>query len=213
MSATVRTPNIRKGSLRVAGSLRGRPDHRLEPRRFRVTRQPHHREATSRLVVNAGIGPGCDGPPKAALRRRFRARRRALSATLHARHAEALARALLPRLSAADVVAIYLRQDGEIDPAPLRRMGLDRGVAFALPVLAEDGLRFARYRAGRASAPRPHGLLEPANPVAARPTLVLAPVVAFDQRGYRLGMGGGHYDRYFADSATSHGSTGKHAAS
>lgn len=150
------------------------------------------------MVVNAGIGPGCDGPPKAALRRRFRARRRALSATLHARHAEALARALLPRLSAADVVAIYLRQDGEIDPAPLLRMGLDRGVAFALPVLAEDGLRFARYRADEALTPGRHGLLEPANPVAARPTLVLAPVVAFDQRGYRLGMGGGHYDRYFA---------------
>lgn len=144
------------------------------------------------------IVPRRRGLSKAALRRRFRARRRALSPALQARHAEALARALLPRLSVADVVAIYLRQDGEIDPAPLLRQGLDRGIAFAVPVLAEEGLRFARYRADEALKPGRHGLLEPANPVAVRPTLVLAPVVAFDQRGYRLGMGGGHYDRYFA---------------
>ena len=29
------------------------------------------------------------------------------------------------------------------------------------------------------------------------PSVVLAPLVAFDEHGTRLGMGGGYYDRYF----------------
>lgn len=144
------------------------------------------------------IGADCASPSKARLRRCYRARRRALSPARQRDHAEALVRALLPRLAAADVVAGYLRQDGEMDPAPLLRAARGRGVAVALPVLADGDLRFALYRRGEPLRRGRYGLLEPANPVAVRPTLVLAPLVAFDARGHRLGMGGGHYDRYFA---------------
>ena len=93
---------------------------------------------------------------------------------------------------------MYLRQDGELDLAPVIAQGRERGVAFAAPVLAGGALRFAAYRADEPLRRGRYGLLEPAKPLPMRPTLVLVPVVAFDARGNRLGMGGGHYDRYFA---------------
>ena len=78
-------------------------------------------------------------------------------------------------------------------------IGREHGVAFAVPVLACGTMRFAAYRADEALRQGRHGLCEPANPALLRPALVLAPLVAFDARGNRLGMGGGHYDRYFAE--------------
>ncbi len=136
---------------------------------------------------------------KADVRARHRAKRRALALEQQERHAQAVAEALLPRLAAPAIIAVYLRQDGEIDLAPVVAKGRERGVVFAVPVLACGSLRFAAYRAEEPLRRVRYGLLEPTNPALLRPTLVLAPLVAFDGQGNRLGMGGGHYDRYFAE--------------
>lgn len=136
---------------------------------------------------------------KADVRARHRAKRRALSVEQQERHAQVVADVLLPRLAASATVAVYLRQDGELDLAPVVAKGRERGVVLAVPVLACGALRFAAYRAEEPLRRGRYGLLEPANPALLRPTLVLAPLVAFDAQGNRLGMGGGHYDRYFAE--------------
>lgn len=136
---------------------------------------------------------------KADVRARYRAKRRALSVEQQERHAQAVATALLLRLAAPAIIAVYLRQDGELDLAPVIAKGREHGVVFAVPVLACGSLRFAAYRAEEPLRRGRYGLLEPANPAPLRPTLVLAPLVAFDAQGNRLGMGGGHYDRYLTE--------------
>src|SRR3546814_12457466 len=72
-----------------------------------------------------------------------------------------------------------------------------------LPVLHEDRLRFAPWRAGDALLSNRYGIPEPdiapgALLAAEDMALVVAPLVAFDAQCHRLGMGAGWYDRSFA---------------
>lgn len=91
--------------------------------------------------------------------------------------------------------------DGEIDPRGLTTLP---GRHFYLPVLQPFPaltLRFARWRPGMPLHRNRFGIPEPAGrrTVAARQLdAVLLPLTGFDDRGNRLGMGGGFYDRTLA---------------
>ena len=148
-------------------------------------------------AIASAAGRSERGHAKRTLRTVYRAKRRALSTEQQHAHAEAVAQALLPRLRADDVVGVYLQHDGELDLAPLMSLCRRKGVGLALPVVLEADLAFAVYGSGQPMRRNRFGIEEPASPVFAQPTLVLAPMVAFDLRGTRLGMGGGYYDRYF----------------
>ena len=105
----------------------------------------------------------------------------------------------------AERIAFYLASDGELDPLPLLRSAVAMGKQCLLPVLHPLGHRrlwFARWKPGEPLRPNRYGIPEPAD---RRYTLsgcdldlVIVPLVAFDQQGNRLGMGGGYYDRTFA---------------
>lgn len=139
------------------------------------------------------------------LRRRFRKQRRSLPVETQAEHAAAAARHFFTSGLPWHVrtVGLYLANDGELDTAPLlqRLPGMRKRVA--LPVVSRSGIMsFYRYRPGAALLVNRFGILEPApgaafvHPLAL--DLLLMPLVAFDDRGVRLGMGAGYYDRYLA---------------
>lgn len=150
--------------------------------------------------------PPVDARPRerAALRSAGRALRRDLDPAQRQRAQQAAARHFrrLLQLRPALRVAGYLAAPGEFDPALLLAAALRRGARLHVPRLSRV------HPAGMGFAPlapplrrNRFGLLEPA----AQPTvslqfcnLVLVPLVAFDARGYRLGMGGGFYDRALA---------------
>lgn len=146
--------------------------------------------------------------PRAALRRRMRKKRAALSAAEKLAVADAVAEVLgeLPELLTDQFVAGYWAVGGEVSLHRLVHPLIRREQTYLLPVLSPDGepsLKFAPWRPGAQVAPNRYGIPEPqcapAELVeAAEIELVLVPVVAFDRRGYRLGSGAGYYDRTFA---------------
>lgn len=99
------------------------------------------------------------------------------------------------------VVAGYHAMRSEIDPAPLMETFWCEQVRLALPCVTGPGepLEFRAWAPGDALEPGAHAIPAP-GPRATRltPALVLAPLLAFDHRGGRLGYGGGYYDRTIA---------------
>jgi len=110
----------------------------------------------------------------------------------------------LPETGMAGTVAAYLSVGTEPETAALVFALWKRGSYVLLPVLrADNDLDWASYEGPDSLAPGPHGLLEPTEPrrgVAAITSadLVIVPALAADPRGYRLGRGGGCYDRALA---------------
>ena len=135
---------------------------------------------------------------KDLLRRSYRAARRALSAEDQCEHALAVADEVMRRLDDGATVAAYLARDGEVDLAQVIEACWRRGIVVAVPVLSGREMRFAEHRRDMPLQRNRFGIAEPAQRELVTPTVVLAPLVAFDGRGRRLGMGGGYYDRFFA---------------
>ncbi|MGM0782569.1 MAG: 5-formyltetrahydrofolate cyclo-ligase [Pseudomonadota bacterium] len=146
------------------------------------------------------------------LRRELRRRRRTLSTRQQRLAAEALCHRLrrLPEVKRARRVALYLPNDGEIDPQPLIPWLRRRGARVYLPVLrplSDNALWFVHYhrntpmRRNRFGIPEPearHGAHRARRQPAWTLDLILLPLVGFDAQGNRLGMGGGFYDRSLA---------------
>jgi 5-formyltetrahydrofolate cyclo-ligase len=104
---------------------------------------------------------------------------------------------------------VYLSFDGEVDLSELMETATRSGKTIVLPVInrrSDPGMCFHRYRSGDSVRCNRFGIREPclSDRSRIRPSsigLVLMPVVGFDRSGTRLGMGGGFYDRYFAQLA------------
>lgn len=153
------------------------------------------------MIESAGLS-------RPQLRRLLRQKRRALSASAQRQAAEGLYRQLAqqPQFRRARHIALYLPNDGEIDPRPLLREAQRRGKRTYLPVLSawpRTKMVFQRITRHEKLAGNRFRILEP-RPQPARQRkiwaldLVLLPLVGFDDRGGRLGMGGGFYDRSLA---------------
>jgi 5-formyltetrahydrofolate cyclo-ligase len=97
-------------------------------------------------------------------------------------------------------IGFYLPFKHEIDARPLVRDLLEKGWSAALPVVIEKKgpLEFRAWRPGMLMTPGVYGIPIPAERTIVKPDVLLVPLVGFDGANFRLGYGGGYYDRTLA---------------
>ena len=137
-----------------------------------------------------------------AERERLIGARLALSVELRAAQTLAIAGDLSPLIPTAPdtMVSVYWPIRAEPDLRPWMHAMWERGVRIALPVAIALGQPLV-FREWRPNARMARGLWKipyPAEGGEVVPTVVLAPLVGFDQDCYRLGYGGGFFDRTLA---------------
>ena len=97
-------------------------------------------------------------------------------------------------------IGFYWPIKGELALAKPVGEAVAAGASAALPVVVEKNapVEFWDWRPGMPMRPGFWGIPIPAERRPVAPTLLLVPLVGFDGRGYRLGYGGGYYDRSLA---------------
>jgi 5-formyltetrahydrofolate cyclo-ligase len=99
----------------------------------------------------------------------------------------------------ARTILLFYSFGSEVDTKRIVEDLLAEGKRLMLPYLAPQGMEAAEVVPGDRLLPSEYGPREPSHRIPLDPAevdLLIAPGLAFDRRGFRLGYGGGHYDRY-----------------
>lgn len=153
-----------------------------------------------RIPCSPAQGPAPKGEPKQALRKHLLGVRRSVDAATRAAWDQAIGAQLLAWWRAQELPAlgVYWPLSGEPDLqaayAELARLG----VRLRLPVVVEKHapLQFAEWEIGEAMVKDQMGVAVPAQlRMTAMPPALLVPCLGFNAQGFRLGYGGGFYDR------------------
>jgi len=133
---------------------------------------------------------------KAALLARFKAHKMSLDSKANAQ--------LVTYLKAQKdnlIISAYMPIRTEISPLMAMDAMVRRGRIVCVPVVIADEspLEFHRWTPECEMIQGAFGAMIPKNAEVLIPDLVITPLAAFDMNGYRLGYGGGYYDRSFAE--------------
>ena len=98
------------------------------------------------------------------------------------------------------ILGVYWPFRAEFDPRPLIDWAIAAGRTIALPVVVDKKgpLEYRTWRPGEPLVDGVWNIPVPENRGIVTPAIVLAPLVGFDRASYRLGYGGGYFDRTLA---------------
>ena len=141
---------------------------------------------------------------KAGLRTKIRKKRSGIDPALRKKHDDLINQHLLEYIdhSAYEVVAAYAAFDGEPDLMPALGLLAAQGLTVALPVIQDEPGRavisFRKWSPDRSMRSNRYRIQEPMDTeeiIMPDIDIALIPLVAWDEDGYRLGMGASFYDR------------------
>jgi len=144
------------------------------------------------------------GEWRKAERSRLLAARKEPSRDCYVRWSEAIELRLVEQLSLLEpkLLGAYWPHRDEYDPMPLAAWHTGRNSSLALPAVVGRGqpLEYRPWTPDTPMAPGKFsfGIPEPVNGPAVVPDVLLVPLLGFDAAGYRLGYGGGYFDRTLA---------------
>lgn len=135
-----------------------------------------------------------------AMRREMVARRAGLSDAEHECWSAAIVTHLLAALPSPKVIAFCWPIKHEPDVRAAIPRWIDLGVRAALPVVMAENtpLAFRDWTEETPLTPDRYGIPTPTVGEWLRPDMILLPLNGFDSDGYRLGYGGGYFDRTLA---------------
>jgi len=146
---------------------------------------------------------------RTALRKVIRERRNKLSTVDQQQASELILQRLSthPKVQSAQTIALYLANDGELDPILFIEWCWQQNKQVYLPVLhpfCSGHLLFILFEDSSIMIKNHYGIFEPKLEVSKvcpldQLDVLCTPLVAFDNSGARLGMGSGFYDRTLAN--------------
>ncbi len=96
-------------------------------------------------------------------------------------------------------IGIYMSMDDEVATKDIIRILKEEGKKVYVPTTYDDYIEFHEYIDDDHLAKGKYDILESTGPIAKEMELLIIPLVAFDEKLHRLGMGKGYYDRYLKD--------------
>lgn len=126
----------------------------------------------------------------------LRARMRELRRSLHSEEKDEKIATIALKSFPHQSVFLYLSAGSEVSTKIILKGLLARGTRVCVPRVAGDKMFAVPYPCPLEKGP--FGLLQPTEGEDEPCELILAPLLAADGEGFRLGNGGGYYDRYLA---------------
>jgi 5-formyltetrahydrofolate cyclo-ligase len=147
---------------------------------------------------------------KTEIREYYLEKRRSLSPELRAQMGEKICRNMISSATFryADIILMFYPKDDEIDIRPIAEAALAAGKKIAFPRCNPEDHSMVFYFVNSFDdlEPGSYNIMEPSETLPAfdkamaetANVVCIVPAVVFDKKGYRIGYGGGYYDRYLS---------------